>query len=108
MSDETPSPEEGDALARSGAAPYELTDYERDALGEIGNICMSSAAGVLASLLGAHGADRGPHRGAHDRRRPARRVRGARRPSSPWPTPRGSRAAASSCSASRTPRSWPT
>ena len=51
MSDETPSPEEGDALARSGAAPYELSDFERDALGEVGNICMSSAAGVLSALL---------------------------------------------------------
>ena len=53
MSDETPSPEEGGALGRTGAAPYELSDYERDALGEIGNICMSNAAGVLGSLLGA-------------------------------------------------------
>ena len=52
MSDETPSPEEGGALGRTGAAPYELSDYERDALGEIGNICMSSAASVLAALVG--------------------------------------------------------
>lgn len=50
MSDDTPSPEEGEPT-RSGAAPYELSDYERDALGEIGNICMSSAAGILATLL---------------------------------------------------------
>lgn len=53
MSDETPSPEEGGALGRTGAAPYELSDYERDALGEVGNICMSNAAGVLGSLVGA-------------------------------------------------------
>lgn len=52
MSDETPSPEEGGALGRTGAAPYELSDYERDALGEIGNICMSSAASVLGALVG--------------------------------------------------------
>lgn len=50
MSDDTPSPEEGEPT-RSGAAPHELSDYERDALGEIGNICMSSAAGILATLL---------------------------------------------------------
>ncbi len=52
MSDETPSSAEGGALGRTGAAPYELSDYERDALGEVGNICMSSAAGVLGSLVG--------------------------------------------------------
>lgn len=51
MSDETPSTEEG-ALDRAGAAPYELSAYERDALGEVGNICMSSAAGVLSTLIG--------------------------------------------------------
>lgn len=52
MSDETPSSTEGGALGRTGAAPYELSDYERDALGEVGNICMSSAAGVLGALVG--------------------------------------------------------
>ena len=51
MSDETPSTEEG-APDRTGAAPYELSDYERDALGEVGNICMSNADGVLGTLIG--------------------------------------------------------
>ena len=51
MSDDTPSPEESEVPTRSGAAPYELSDFERDALGEVGNICMSSAAGILATLI---------------------------------------------------------
>ena len=51
MSDETPSPEEGAPTAAATPGPYELSDFEKDALGEVGNISMSAAAGVLATLL---------------------------------------------------------
>jgi flagellar motor switch protein FliN len=51
MSDGSLSQEEIDALV-GGAAADDLTATERDALGEIGNICMSSSATALSSLLG--------------------------------------------------------
>jgi flagellar motor switch protein FliN len=51
MSDGSLSQEEIDALV-GGTAPDDLTATERDALGEIGNICMSSSATALSSLLG--------------------------------------------------------
>ena len=106
MSDDTPTPEDAATRTR-GAAPYELSDYEKDALGEIGNICMSSAAGVLATLLDRTVQITTPTvellttplcAPSSTRRRPWSRS----------PTPRDSRAAASSCSPSPTPRSWPT
>ena len=31
---------------------YPLSEYEKDALGEIGNICMGTSATTLSSLLG--------------------------------------------------------
>jgi len=52
--------EEIDALLKAGGAKVpgegegigELTDVEKDTLGEIGNICMGSAATTLSALLG--------------------------------------------------------
>lgn len=56
MSDGFLSQEEIDALLRGEPAPSpaasELTDIEKDALGEIGNISMGSAATTLSILLG--------------------------------------------------------
>ena len=54
-----PEPEPGDD-SQPGAAPEQaaadpvpaLTDAERDTLGEVGNICMSSAATALGEMLG--------------------------------------------------------
>ncbi len=51
MSDETPSTEEGTPTAPAPTGPYELSEFEKDALGEVGNISMSAAAGILATLL---------------------------------------------------------
>jgi flagellar motor switch protein FliN len=51
MSDGSLSQEEIDALV-GGAAADDLTANERDVFGEIGNICMSSSATALSSLLG--------------------------------------------------------
>ena len=66
MSDDSLSQEEIDALmvaSDAGAAaepstetplddPSQLSAHERDTLGEVGNICMSSAATALSALLG--------------------------------------------------------
>lgn len=46
------APEEPEAVADAvPAGDAELTDIERDTIGEVGNICMSSAATALSALL---------------------------------------------------------
>lgn len=57
MNDGILSQEEIDALLSGGAgkssspAPLQLSDFERDALGEIGNISMGTSATILSTLL---------------------------------------------------------
>ena len=52
MSDDTPTSPEAGEPSRSGTAPYELSDFERVALVEVGEVCMTAAAGVLEEMLG--------------------------------------------------------